>query len=146
MASFYKMADAAEKDTSFGVSGLFSMYTSPLFVPIFSVTFLIGLATNGLSLVFDEIGLSFVGILLILIISFFTILTIPLIVLGNYSTIESIKTSIAIVTKQPIVILMLVIIAILGVCLGLFAFCIGAFFYLSFFNFCSIYYIQSSNF
>ncbi|MEM0575602.1 hypothetical protein [Flavobacterium polysaccharolyticum] len=128
MASFYKMADAAEKDTSFGVSGLFSMYTSPLFVPIFSVTFLIGLATNGLSLVFDEIGLSFVGILLILIISFFTILTIPLIVLGNYSTIESIKTSIAIVTKQPIVILMLVIIAILGVCLGLFAFCIGAFF------------------
>jgi hypothetical protein len=128
MAGFYKMADAAEKDTSFGVSGLFSVYTSSQFIPVFSVTFLIGLATNGLSLVFDEIGLSFVGIILTLIISFVTLLTIPLIVLGNCSTIESIKTSAAIVMKQPIVILMLIIVAILGALLGLFAFCIGMFF------------------
>nr|WP_315146080.1 hypothetical protein [uncultured Flavobacterium sp.] len=128
MAGFYKMADAAEKDTSFGVSGLFSIYTSPLIVPVVSTTFLIDLATKGLSLVFDEIGLSFVGIILTLIISFVTLLTVPLIVLGNCSTIESIKTSIAIVTKQPIVILMLIIIAILGTFLGLFAFCIGIFF------------------
>lgn len=128
MAGFYKMADAAEKDISFGVSGLFSVYSSPQFIPVFSVTFLISLATNGLSLVFEEIGLSFVGIMFTIIISFFTILTIPLIVLGNCSTIESIKTSTAIVAKQPIVILMLLIIAILGACLGVFAFCIGAFF------------------
>nr|WP_315140884.1 hypothetical protein [uncultured Flavobacterium sp.] len=128
MAGFYKMADAAEKDTSFGVSGLFSIYTSPLIVPVVSTTFLIDLATKGLSLVFDEIGLSFVGIILTIIISFVTLLTVPLIVLGNCSTIESIKTSTAIVMKQPIVILMLIIVAILGALLGLFAFCIGIFF------------------
>lgn len=128
MAGFYKMADAAEKDTSFGVSGLFSMYTSRQFVPIVAVTFLIGLATNGLSLVFEEIGLSFVGLILTIIISFVTLLTIPLIVLGNCSALESIKTSTAIVTKQPIAILMLVIVAIIGTFLGLFAFCIGVFF------------------
>lgn len=128
MAGFYKMADAAEKDTSFGVSHLFSVYTSSQFIPVFSVTFLIGLATNGLSLVFDEIGLSIIGLILTIIISFATLLTIPLIVLGNCSTIESIKTSTAIVMKQPIVILMLIIVAILGALLGLFAFCIGMFF------------------
>jgi hypothetical protein len=127
-AGFYKMADAAEKDTSFGVSHLFSVYTSSQFIPVFSVTFLIGLATNGLSLVFDEIGLSIIGLILTIIISFATLLTIPLIVLGNCSTIESIKTSTAIVMKQPIVILMLIIVAILGALLGLFAFCIGMFF------------------
>lgn len=128
MAGFYKMADAAEKDTSFGVSGLFSMYTSPLLVPIVSTTFLIDLITKGLSVVFDEIGLSFVGIILTIIISFVTLFTIPLIVLGNCATFESIKTSTKIVTKQPIVILMLIIIAIIGACLGVFAFCIGVFF------------------
>ena len=125
MAGFYKMADAAEKDTAFGVSHLFSVYTSSQFIPVFSVTFLIGLATNGLSLVFDEIGLSIIGLILTIIISFATLLTIPLIVLGNCSTIESIKTSTAIVMKQPIVILMLIIVALLGASLGLFAFCIG---------------------
>ncbi|MGL2986783.1 hypothetical protein ACSVH5_04225 [Flavobacterium sp. RSSA_27] len=128
MAGFYKMADAAEKDTSFGVSALFSMYTSPLIVPIVATTFLIELTTKGLSLVFDEMGLSFVGLILTIIISFFTLLTTPLIVLGNCSTLESIRISTAIVAKQPIVILMLIIIGILGACLGLFAFCIGAFF------------------
>ncbi|TAF69687.1 MAG: hypothetical protein EAZ58_06230 [Flavobacterium sp.] len=128
MAGFYKMADAAEKNISFGVSGLLSVYTSSQFVPVFSATFLIGLATNGLSLIFDEIGLSVIGIVLTIIISFATILTVPLIVLGNCSTIESIKTSTAIVMKQPIVILMLLIVAILGALLGLFAFCIGMFF------------------
>lgn len=128
MAGFYKMADAAEKDTPFGVSGLFSMYTSSLFFPIVSVTFLINIANNGLSLFFEEIGLSFVGIILTIIISFVTLLAIPLVVLGNCSALESIKTSTAIVTKQPIVILMLVIVAIVGAILGLFAFCIGVFF------------------
>jgi hypothetical protein len=128
MAGFYKMADAAEKDTSFGVSSLFSVYTSTQLLPVFSVTFIIGLTTNGLSLVFDEIELSFIGLILILVISFVTLLTVPLIVLGNCTTIESIKTSTAIVTKQPIVILMLIIIAIIGAFLGIFAFCIGIFF------------------
>jgi hypothetical protein len=133
MAGFYKMADAAEKDTSFGISSMFSLYTSPLFIPLFSATFLISLVTNGLTMLFDEIGLSIVGMILTLVISFLTLLVTPLIALGNCTTIASIKTSISIVTQQPMVILMLVAVAIIGSLLGLFAFCIGAFFTYPFF-------------
>ena len=79
-------------------------------------------------LLLTALVLSSIGLILTIIISFATLLTIPLIVLGNCSTIESIKTSTAIVMKQPIVILMLIIVAILGALLGLFAFCIGMFF------------------
>lgn len=133
MAGFYKMAEAAAKDISFGVGDLFSFYSSNYFFPLFGATFLLGLATNGLSLISDELNLSFIGILLVLAINFVTLLTIPLIIFGNYGAIASIKTSTLLIMKQPMVIFMLVFVAFIGVLLGLFGFCIGIIFTYPFF-------------
>jgi hypothetical protein len=128
MAGFYKMADAAEKDISFGVRDLFSYYSSPLFFSLFGVTFLISFITNGLNIFFDQIGFPFVGLLLGLLINFTTLLTIPFIIFGNKNTFEAIQTSIQITLKQAWVIFLLVFVGFIGALLGLFAFCIGIIF------------------
>lgn len=133
MASFYKMADAAEKDLPFGVSDLFSYYKPKYFFTIFTATTIIGLATNGASLIADELGLSFVGILVVLMINFITLFTIPLLIFEDATVFNAVKTSIAIVLKQPMVIFLLVFLSLIGVLLGFFAFCIGILFTYPFF-------------
>ncbi|WP_139363504.1 hypothetical protein [Flavobacterium sp. LM5] len=133
MASFYKMADAAEKDLPFGVSDLFSYYKPKYFFTIFTTTIIIGLATNGATLIADELGLSFVGILIVLMINFITLFTIPLLIFEDATVFNAVKTSIAIVLKQPMVIFLLVFLSLIGVLLGFFAFCIGIIFTYPFF-------------
>ena len=133
MAGFYKMADAAAKDSSFGIADLFSFYRSKHFFPLFGATFIIGVVTNSLSLLSDELNISSLGLLLVLILNFITLLTVPLIIFENEGAFSSIKTSIIITLKQAWVIFLLVFIALIGVLLGLFVFCIGIIFTYPFF-------------
>lgn len=133
MAGFYKMADSAEKDISFGIADLFSFYSSKYFFPLFGATFIIGVVTNGLSLLSEELNIASLGLLLVIIINFITLLTVPLIIFGNEGAFSSIKTSSIITLKQAWVIFLLVFIALIGVLLGLFAFCIGIIFTYPFF-------------
>lgn len=133
LAGFYRMADAAEKNTSFGIRSLFSCYSFPYVGSILVATFLINVITNAISLGSDEAGLPLISIFFIVPINFLTLLTIPLIVLKNYGAIEAIKRSMTIVSQNPIVIFMLAVLGILATLLGLFAFCIGIFFTYPFF-------------
>ena len=128
IAGFYKMTDAAEKDTSFGLSRLFSCYNARYFGALFGATFIISLIVNGVSLFFEEMHSPFIGLSIVLLVNFLTFLVLPLIVLGNCTAIESIITSLKIVAKQPFVLLILVIIGLLATLLGLFGLCIGIFF------------------
>jgi uncharacterized membrane protein len=128
VAGFLKMADCAEKGEEFHVSTMFTYYKFPYFSNIFSAVFIITLVNMVLSTLLEFAGLNIIGTLISLTISFVTFLTIPLIVFGKLNAVEAIKSSIIVVLKQPLLLLGLLIVAIIGSILGIFAICIGMFF------------------
>jgi hypothetical protein len=132
MTGFYKMADCGQKGEEFHVSTMFTFYKPPYFISIFIATLLLSSLSYGISILFQLADLKTVGSLISMIISFFTFMTIPLIVFGNLNAIESIKSSIIIVSKQPLVLLGLLIVAIIAAILGIFGFCLGVFFTIPF--------------
>lgn len=132
MAGFLKMADCGEKGEEFHISTMFSYYKFPYFFNIFIAAFIIGVIGTGLAMLLESIGYSFIGTLITTLISFLTFLMIPLIVFGNLNAIEAIKSSIIIVSKQPLVLLGLLIVAVIAGIIGIFGLCIGIFFTLPF--------------
>ncbi len=131
-AGFLKMADCGEKDEEFHISTLFSYYQFPYLKQIVASTFLITSISFLQSIMFSQIKLDLLGGFISNFISFLTILTIPLIIFGNLKAIDSIKYSIMIVLKQPIVLLGLMVVAIIGAMVGFVGCCIGVFFTLPF--------------
>lgn len=131
-AGLIKMAYCAERDEEFHVSTVFSYYTTKHFVQIFVATFLILVASNGISMGLNNAGLTLVGPIISMVISFFTILTIPLIIFSDISAIDAIKYSFSIVLKQPLILLGLIVVAIIGSMVGFIGCCIGVFFTLPF--------------
>lgn len=127
-AGFLKMADCGQKGEEFHVSTIFEYYKSPYFGNIFISTLIISLMSSGLSTLLSIAKIESFGLLTSFTISLITLLTIPLIVFGKLSAIEAIRSSIIIVVKQPLLILALLSIAILGSLVGLMAFGIGLFF------------------
>lgn len=132
MAGFFKMADCAEKDEEFHVSTMFTYYKSPYFANIFIAIFIISLVNMGLSTLIELAGLNIMGTIISLTLSFFTFLVVPLIVFGKLNAIDAIKSSIIIVSKQPLVLLGLIIVAIIASVIGVFGFCIGILFTMPF--------------
>ncbi|HWS61013.1 MAG TPA: hypothetical protein VN182_08795 [Flavobacterium sp.] len=128
MAGFLKMADCGEKGEEFHVSTMFSYYKFPYFFNIFISSIIIGFIGTGLAMLLEIAGLNFVGTVMTLLISFLTFLSIPLIVFGNLNATDAIKSSIIIVSKQPLTLLGLLIVAGIGAILGIFGLCIGIFF------------------
>jgi hypothetical protein len=128
IAGFFKMADCGEKGEAFHVSTMFCYYKSPYFINIIISVIFISLLNTSQATLFEYAGLSFVGPVITMLISFLTFLNIPLIVFGNLNGLEAIQTSIIIVSKQPLVLLGLLIVAAIAAVLGIFGFCIGLFF------------------
>jgi uncharacterized membrane protein len=92
---------------------------------------LITLPGIALSILLDN-NIQFIGSILSIIISFLTFLTIPLIVFGKLNAIESIKSSIVIMSKNPLVLWGLLIVAGLFSIVGVFGCGIGLFFTIPF--------------
>ncbi|REH00898.1 DUF2189 domain-containing protein [Flavobacterium aquicola] len=131
-AAFLKMADHADRDENFPVSSLFSFYKLPYLKEIVIATLLISVVTFAQATLFRYIKFEFLGILINYFISFITLLTIPLIIFGNLQAMNAIKHSIQIVLKQPIVLLGLIVVAIIGSLIGFMACCVGLFFTIPF--------------
>ncbi|TRX41478.1 DUF2189 domain-containing protein [Flavobacterium restrictum] len=131
-AGFFKMAHCADEDSEFHVATFFEFYKPAYFVRIFATTFLITFFTTGISLFCNKTGHPLLGALLNLPINFFTMLTIPLVIFGNLKALDAIKNSFMIIAKQPMVILSLIIVAIIGACLGFIGCCIGILFTIPF--------------
>ena len=128
MAGFLKMADCGEKGEEFHVATMFSYYKLPYFFNLFIAVLIIGLVNTGLAMLMESTGYSIIGTIITSLISFLTFLTIPLIVFGNLNATEAIKSSIIVVSKQPLVLFGLIIVAGIGAALGIFGLCIGIFF------------------
>lgn len=143
MAGFFKMADCAEKDKEFHISTMFTYYKSPYFSNIFIAIFVITLVNTSLSTLFEFAGLSIIGSVISLILSFITFLVVPLIIFGKLNSVDAIKSSIIIVSKQPLVLLGLIIVSIIASIIGIFGFCIGILFTMPFMY--SMYYVIYSS-
>jgi len=128
LASFLKMAEHGEKDKNFPVSSLFEFYKPPYFKEIIFSTFLILTINLAQTTLMNYLKLELLGNFIYYFISFTTILTIPLIVFGNLLAFDAIKYSIILVCKQPIILLGLMIVAIIGVFVGVLGCCVGIFF------------------
>lgn len=131
-ASFLKMADRGEKDLEFPVSSLFSYYKFPYLKEILVSTFIISVISFAQSTLFVYLKLEILGSLINYFISFITLLTVPLIIFGNLQAIDAIRYSIKIVFKEPVVILGLAVVALIGVFVGIMGCCVGIFFTMPF--------------
>lgn len=131
-AGFLKMADCADKDEEFNVSTIFSYYKTRHFSQIFLATFIISLFSVLITSLLEIQKLNSVGLIISLIITFFTFLTIPLIIFGNLNALSAIKSSFIIIARQPIVLLGLMIMVIAAYFVGLLALCIGIVFTIPF--------------
>ncbi|HEX9151897.1 MAG TPA: hypothetical protein VF842_07420, partial [Flavobacterium sp.] len=118
-AGLIKMAHCGEKDEEFHVSTILEYYKAPYFKELVISTVLISLLSSGLSSLIDYAGIKIVGSLIAMLVSFFTFLTIPLIIFGNLKAIEAIKSSAIIVSKQPLVLLGLIIVSAIASMVGL---------------------------
>lgn len=125
MAGFLKMANCGEKGEEFHVSTMFSYYKTPYFFNILFAKFSIAFFNLGLSILFEFAGFAIIGTIVTLSIAFLTFLTIPLIVFGKLNAFEAIKSSVTIVSKQPLVLLGLIIVSGIGATIGIFGFFIG---------------------
>lgn len=131
-AGFLKMADCAQKDEEFKVATIFTYYKTHHFFQIFLSTLLISLIGGGISTLLELFKLNFLGFIISLSISFFTFLTIPLIVFGNLKALNAIKSSFILISKQPLILLALIITIIGAILVGFCGFCIGVLFTIPF--------------
>ncbi|MFW0738715.1 MULTISPECIES: hypothetical protein [unclassified Flavobacterium] len=131
-AGFLKMADCAEKDEEFNVSTIFYYYKTSHFSQIFAATFLISLFSVIITTALEIFKLNALGLVFSLFISFFTFLTIPLIVFGNLKAVEAVKSSCIVIAKQPMVLIGLIITIIGAILVGFCAFCVGVLFTIPF--------------
>ena len=134
-----KMAYCADHDQEFHITTFFSYYKLSYFIPLFVATFIITLFNTGISTASELVGQPLVGSLVTMIVSFYSLLTIPLIIFGKLTAIEAIKASVTIVSKQPLVLLSLVAVSMIASIVGLLVFCIGVLFTIPFVY--SLYYI-----
>ena len=139
LAGLIKMAHSAEKDEEFHVSTVFQYYKNPYFQELVISAFIITIFSTGLSEMCKLVGIEIIGALLSAVISFFTFLTIPLIIFGNLKAIDALKSSMIIVSKQPLVLLGLIIVSRIASIVGFIGCCIGIFFTIPFIY--SMYYV-----
>jgi uncharacterized membrane protein len=126
------MAHCGEKDEEFHVSTVFEYYKNPYFQELVISSLLITISTTALSEILKIGGFEIVGALFTVVILFFTFLTVPLIIFGDLKAIDAIKSSIIIVSKQPFVLLGLLIVSYIASLVGFIGCCIGIFFTIPF--------------
>ena len=127
-----KMAYCAEKDEEFHVSTMFEYYKPPYFKELFVATFLVTLINSVIGGLLNYIQIPILDVVVSVTIGLFTILMIPLIIFGDLKALEAIQTSLLIVSKQPLVLLGLLVVGYIGTMVGFIGCCIGIFFTLPF--------------
>jgi hypothetical protein len=127
-AGLLKMAYSAEKDEEFHVSTFFEYFKAPYFKELFTATILISLVSSGLSILLELANIQILGLLTSMAVSFLTVLTLPLIIFGELKAIDAIQSSFTIVMKQPVTLILLIVVAYIGSFVGLIGCCIGMFF------------------
>lgn len=130
-AGLLKMAHAADTNEDFSVGTAFIYYKGDKFLDLFLSGLLIASLSVGLNSLFDNVDffmMPFISAIVNIIISFFTLFTIPLIILGNLKAIDAIMASCTVVAKNSLLILGLWIVAYILGFVGIIVFCLGVLF------------------
>lgn len=133
-AGFLKLCYLAKTNKEVQIGAIFDYYKSTFVKDIIIGTAIITFTTSISSVLFTLIGYEFIGTIIQIIVSLFTLLFIPLVVFGNQSYTDAIQNSIKLVGRQPFHIILLMVIAIVIFVLGLIALCIGILFTLPIFS------------
>lgn len=130
LAGIMKMSFNADRHEVVSFSDAFSCYRPPYFAPLFVQSILISLVSVGLSTAIQTFlpGFEWLGNVVSLTISFITMMTVPLIVFGNLQPVQAIQGSVAVVAKNPLTLLGLMVTAVILSFMGLIGLCIGVFF------------------
>lgn len=127
-AGLIKIAHDVETKDEVSFSNVFDCYTTSYTKDLIFSSFIIASITSCITVGFQMIHLEFVGTIVSYIIAFLSCMTIPLIIFGNLTAIDAILNSIVVVSKQPVIIFLALVLAAIGSCVGLIAFCLGIFF------------------
>lgn len=127
-AGLIKVAHDVETKDEISFSTIFECYKADYLTDLLISSLLISLLTSTITVGFQMLHLDFVGTLLSYLIGFLTCMAIPLIIFGRLSAMDAISNSIMVVLKQPLIIFLALLLAVIGSFIGLFAFCIGIFF------------------
>lgn len=138
-AGFIKMAYCADVDQEFTTSSMFDYYSLKYFKNLFLATLVITLFNTLASSFFDLNGLPILGILVTILVSFFTMLTLPLIIFGHLNAFDAIKSSALIILKHPLVIASIATVSMVVALFGLIIFFVGFIFTIPFVY--SMYYV-----
>jgi len=131
-AGFINLAALADQNKEFGLGTIFGYYKTKYFKELFTAAVLIAFFGTGLNYLFDHFGFKILGMVSTICVSFFTFLTIPLIIFSDLKALDAISASAKLVLKQPLILLGLLIVSIIIVFLGIIALCIGIFFTIPF--------------
>ena len=131
-AGFIKMAYLADKNKDFSISTVFDYYKGSYFKELFLSAILISVTTGLVQYIAKYLDFSFIGTLTTYVISFLTLLVIPLIIFSNLNAVQAITASAKIVIKHPFIIIGLLIVSFIFVLLGIIGLCIGIFFTIPF--------------
>lgn len=127
-AGIYQMAYAANSNKQYEIGTLFYYFKTKYFKELFLSGVIIAGITGCLTLLFQFLNMELVGALITYVITFFTALTIPIIIFSNLNAIEAISLSFKLIANNFLIILGLIIVAFILSMLGVIGFCIGIFF------------------
>ncbi|HLP64645.1 hypothetical protein [Flavobacterium sp.] len=127
-AGIYQMAYAANSNKQYEVGTLFYYFKTKYFKELFLSGVIIAVITGCLTLLFQYLNTELIGVIVTYTITFFTMLTIPIIIFSNLKAIDAITLSLKLIANNFLIILGLVIVAFILSMLGLVGLCIGIFF------------------
>lgn len=127
-AGLIKMAHAAQNDDAFQVSTVFSYYKAPYFKELAIASLLIALFNSLVNVGITYLGVPYLEIIISTLISFVTMLTIPLIIFSDLKAIDALTSGVILLFKQPLTLLGLFVVSYIASLIGIFGCCIGIFF------------------
>jgi hypothetical protein len=127
-AGFIHLNYLAHHNKPFGIENLFDFYKEPYYKQIFLSYIVIGGLTALITTVLSLLGYEKLNTFVQILFSLATIFTLPLIIYGKLNYLEALSKSVQLYTKQPLIILVALLIAVIGMLLGIFILCIGIIF------------------
>ena len=132
-AGFIHANHLAKNNQEIGINVFFDFYKSKFFKDIFITYLIIGLTIGLLNYVFVMIKMDYLSFVAQFLINLFTIFTLPLIIYSEQNYEKAIVKSAQLFLKQPILIFVALLLAVIGVFLGIIALCIGIIFTLPYY-------------
>lgn len=127
-AGMVQLCRDAETGAYFGLGTAFKYYSGPHFSDLFFGGILVGLISVVLNTLLEYSGIPVLGVLISAVLTLFSWLLAPLVIFGDMPPLRAFKASILVVSKEWLMIFLLLLVSYLVALCGLIVFCIGIIF------------------